>query len=170
MDEVVLVARCDLCGEGDRAASVARVVVGIATNPATATTLCRPDLMVVDLCAEHRVAYETANDLAMAGRPLSRRHTAPGARVGRPATSGGGHAARAAAPTPCPVPGCASVVRRNNVSHHLISRHGWRVPRQPKRCPDCGLRVAEDAKYSMQTHRAGVHGYDYLAALVEANT
>lgn len=177
MDEVILRARCDLCGD-TRTPAVLRAVVGVSTTTvaeaAEATPLPRPDLMVVDLCDTHMAEAAAVDLLAGHGRPLSRRHTAPavyasGQRVGRPATSGGHPGHRRDVPTRCPVGGCASVVRRNNVSHHLVNRHDWRVPRQPKRCPDCGLRIEPGARQTMQAHRAAIHGYDYLAALIEAN-
>jgi hypothetical protein len=60
---------------------------------------------------------------------------------------------------PCPL--CGSVKARNNIYAHLRNVHGLTPPKQPKKCPDCGVEAN-----NMVRHRITAHDYDLLADYV----
>lgn len=66
--------------------------------------------------------------------------------------------------TACPF--CGKDIRRSSAATHLVGVHDAKLPRQPRKCPDCGEAYSHDRVQSMVTHRRRMHGYDYLAEML----
>jgi hypothetical protein len=126
---IVTAITCDMCGGDGSEAFTILIDVGVRQ-------VSKP--RVIDLCA---TCAEPVRKMQLDVR-----------RVGVIAREDPEHGV-----TPCPM--CARRCSRNNMYTHLRNVHGLRPPKQPKKCPDCGVE-----SNNMVRHRSAAHAYDLVAA------
>lgn len=147
MDEVVVRRWCDLCRAaegGKRVEALTRLVVMVGVDGQR-----KPAARLVDCCEHHAAQLDELRLLVhKVGTPVEERPKEEGSREGKVA---------------CSV--CGQPMRPHSVIPHLVGSHGARMPKQPTRCPDCGLTAKSDAGMSM--HRIRTHGYDHRQAVMD---
>jgi hypothetical protein len=148
--ELIVHRTCDLCalGDGRDVEATGAYVVALDVGERARS---RPRL--VDVCTTHRTQLDVLRELV----------TGVTAYVDEPAKTG--RPMSADTPTvECPV--CGKAYARKHVIVHVRKQHAQNVTvEQPDVCPDCGLRLDG---IRMAGHRARDHGWDALAAYVDA--
>lgn len=147
MKKINIDSFCDYCLQQKDTYVPAIETFTVASAPVTKTI----PLHTLDVCEAHaRDLYQLSDVIRILGVPLEPdqvKHSQP---------------SRDRPTSPCPL--CGVEKESSGMTSHLVHEHKAKLVTQPKKCPDCTVKL--ESKAGMITHRRRAHGYSVHADMV----